>query len=171
MRIRRGRSLAGTRVVQTVTALRSKNISVCCVMNIDSILKYSAQNRAYNNDGYLVFSEEFIRELGNRNIEMATIIMDYVPFHRSTVISNVITSTGHRVEYLPPYSPFLNPIENLFSQWKQCVRSLNLESEEQILSYIENSSFLILSTHCRNYFIHMLSFMARCIQREPVIDE
>ena len=31
-------------------------------------------------------------------------------------------SYGHRVLYLPPYSPFLNPIENMFSKWKEYVR-------------------------------------------------
>ena len=33
-------------------------------------------------------------------------------------IRELIEDNGPELMFLPPYSPFLNPIKNLFSQWK-----------------------------------------------------
>lgn len=171
MRTRRGRSLVGMRAVHNVTAIRSRNISVCCAMNKNGIFKYSAQTRAYNTDSFVEFIRLLISELTILNIKDAVFIMDNVPFHKCNVIGNELLSSGHNIIYLPPYSPFLNPIENMFSKWKQLIRNLRSENEEQLFNNIENSSTFISSQDCQNYFRHMLSFLPRCIRKEPIIDE
>lgn len=40
--------------------------------------------------------------------------MDNVSFHHGEIITRTIHEHGHDVMYTPPYSPFLNPIEDLF---------------------------------------------------------
>lgn len=52
------------------------------------------------------------------------VIMDNVPFHKSTQATALITSTGARVLFLPPYSPDLNPIEHDFAAIKK-IREYN----------------------------------------------
>jgi transposase len=42
--------------------------------------------------------------------------MDNVRFHRSEEVVTLIEAHGHFAVFLPPYSPFLNPIEELFNQ-------------------------------------------------------
>jgi transposase len=37
--------------------------------------------------------------------------MDNVPFHKNMKVKNIIEAAGHNILLLPPYSPFLNPIE------------------------------------------------------------
>jgi transposase len=56
-------------------------------------------------------------------------VLDNVPFHRMTVINELIESHGHRVLFLPPYSPQLNPIEEVFSKWKGIVKDSNSDSQ------------------------------------------
>ncbi|KAI5150758.1 hypothetical protein ENBRE01_1691 [Enteropsectra breve] len=46
MRSKSGRSLRGTTPVSTVPQLRSRNISVCCAMNKDTIIGYKADTRS-----------------------------------------------------------------------------------------------------------------------------
>lgn len=41
----------------------------------------------------------------------SVIVMDNATFHKRQDIQDAITQAGHILEYLPPYSPDLNPIE------------------------------------------------------------
>lgn len=46
------------------------------------------------------------------------IVMDNAAFHKTSDIKSIIEKAGHRLEYLPPYSPDLNPIEKKWAQAK-----------------------------------------------------
>ena len=46
------------------------------------------------------------------------IILDNAAFHKRTDIQNTLRHAGHTLEYLPPYSPDLNPIEHKWAQAK-----------------------------------------------------
>ena len=57
-----------------------------------------------------------------RHIEQALLIIwDRLPAHRSRLVREFIElSEGHILtEYLPPYAPELNPVEYIWSYWKQ----------------------------------------------------
>jgi transposase len=55
---------------------------------------------------------------GCRNI----IIMDNASIHKSQRVIDLCTRWNVDIEYLPPYSPFLNPIEETFHDLKQHIR-------------------------------------------------
>jgi transposase len=48
----------------------------------------------------------------------AVIVMDNARFHTRRDIQDCIRKAGHTLEYLPPYSPDLNPIEHKGAQAK-----------------------------------------------------
>jgi hypothetical protein len=48
----------------------------------------------------------------------SVIVMDGAPFHKRSDIQELIEQCGHTVEFLPSYSPDLNPIEKKWSQAK-----------------------------------------------------
>ena len=48
-----------------------------------------------------------------------TIVMDNASFHRKSRLTLLAEDAGHRIVFLPPYSPQLNPIENFWS-WLKC---------------------------------------------------
>ena len=43
---------------------------------------------------------------------VAVIILDNATFHKRADVQNALRQAGHTLEYLPPYSPDLNPIEH-----------------------------------------------------------
>ena len=58
-----------------------------------------------------------------------TIVMDNASFHRKKNLISLAEAAGHRIVFLPPYSPDLNPIENFWS-WlkrymKKCLHTYN----------------------------------------------
>lgn len=48
----------------------------------------------------------------------SVIIMDNAAFHKRLDIQQAITNAGHLLQYLPAYSPQLNPIEHKWAQAK-----------------------------------------------------
>ena len=52
----------------------------------------------------------------------AVTVMDNATFHKRADIQNAIRNAGHILEYLPPYSPDLNPIERKRAQAKKLRR-------------------------------------------------
>lgn len=48
----------------------------------------------------------------------AVILLDNAAFHKRAAIPNVLRQAGRTLEYLPPYSPDLNPIEHQWAQAK-----------------------------------------------------
>ncbi len=48
----------------------------------------------------------------------SVIVMDNARFHKSKRIQKLLNRHGHRILWLPPYSPDLNPIEKKWAQAK-----------------------------------------------------
>ena len=48
--------------------------------------------------------------------ENSAAVTDNAAFHRRDDIQRAITSCGHELQFLPPYSPDLNPIEHKWAQ-------------------------------------------------------
>ena len=58
------------------------------------------------------------------------IVMDNASFHKNNLILQEIISNGHIIEFLPPYSPDLNPIEHKWAQKKSYRRKYRCPVEE-----------------------------------------
>ena len=48
----------------------------------------------------------------------SVIVMDNASFHKKQSILETIKAYGHIIEFLPPYSPDLNPIEHVWAKKK-----------------------------------------------------
>ena len=48
----------------------------------------------------------------------SVLVMDNAAFHKRDDIQETITSCGHKLEFMPPYSPDLNTIEHKWAQAK-----------------------------------------------------
>ena len=60
----------------------------------------------------------------------AVIVMDNAAFHKRADTKAAIEKAGHRLEYLPPYSPDLNPIEHKWAQAKAIGRKTGKPTEQ-----------------------------------------
>jgi transposase len=170
MRARRGRSLVGTRAIQHVQGIRMKNISVCCSISKNGTFLFRKQGCPFNRESFLEYVNDLLRKFLENGITNAILVMDNVPFHKCREIREKISEAGHSLLLLPPYSPFLNPIENMFAQWKEKVKRENPRSEEELLELIDRKFEEITPVNCRNYYLKMLGFVHRCMNREAVND-
>jgi transposase len=117
-----GRSPKGIRATKNVASIRSRNYSIASAMNHESLYMFEIQDKAYNSEDYLSFLSKLFEHLKLDGIEGAHIIMDNVRFHKTDLVVNLIRSDGHNPIFLPQNSPFFDPIENMFNQWKSMIR-------------------------------------------------
>ena len=61
----------------------------------------------------------------------AVLVLDNATFHRRQDTKEIIKAAGHILQYLPPYSPDLNPIEHKWAQAK-AIRRKKGKTTEQI---------------------------------------
>ena len=82
------------------------------------------------------------------------VVMDNLSSHKSLWAVKAITSVGANVVYLPPYSPDLNPIENVFSKIKQLIRGLNPRNWNEIIRDVRDILEKITCDDLVNAFQH-----------------
>lgn len=82
------------------------------------------------------------------------VIMDNLATHKVAGVQEAITAAGARLEYLPPYSPDLNPIENMWSKVKQGMKSREPRSSRQLLKAAKAAFATVTSTDCQGFFLH-----------------
>jgi transposase len=58
------------------------------------------------------------------NGQNMTIVMDNASFHKSKITREMLENAGHKILFLPPYSPDLNPIEQKWSHIKTKIRHI-----------------------------------------------
>ncbi|MCP4476290.1 MAG: IS630 family transposase [Gammaproteobacteria bacterium] len=67
--------------------------------------------------------------------ERSVVVMDNASFHKRRDIQKTVTSAGHILEYLPVYSPDLNPIERKWAQAKALRRKHRCSVDELFQRY------------------------------------
>ena len=68
----------------------------------------------------------------------SVIVMDNATFHKRADTKRAIIAAGHTLEFLPPYSPDLNPIEHTWAQAKAIRRRTGMNAEEIFANNIES---------------------------------
>lgn len=166
MRKRYGRSIVGETPKKQVTTVRSRNFSVCAACKSNKLLYFEVKEGGYNGETYGNYLANLLQMLKTDNLQNQVIICDNVAFHKMAQIRELVKNNNHELFFLPPYSPQLNPIEEVFAAWKEHIRSSNCQNNEQLLRTIQNASERITPEHCQNYFRHMNSFLVKAVARE-----
>ncbi|KAF7697659.1 Insertion element IS630 uncharacterized 39 kDa protein [Cucumispora dikerogammari] len=103
-------------------------------------------------------------------MEDSVLIMDNASIHKTNEVKSLLELSGFDFLYLPPYSPFLNPIENMFSKWKEHVKRGNPINEVDLFNLISQGATLISSTDTDGYYMNMIRYIVRSLNREVIVD-
>jgi putative transposase len=79
------------------------------------------------------------------------VILDNLGSHRSAAIRAAIRGAGARLAFLPPYSPDLNPIEQVFAKVKHWMRMAQARAVEAIHDRIATLVGGISQAECAGY--------------------
>ncbi len=82
------------------------------------------------------------------------VVLDNLAAHKVAGVQEAIQAVGASVLYLPPYSPDLNPIEQLFAKLKALLRSAAARTKDALWDMIGRSLEAFSEAECRNYLAH-----------------
>lgn len=97
----------------------------------------------------------FCRDYLAPNLENGDlVILDNLSSHKAVAAAEAIEAAGASLVYLPPYSPDLNPIENIFSKVKQLIRKLRPRCWDEIVEAVKSALQNISLTDIQNAMEH-----------------
>ena len=82
------------------------------------------------------------------------VIMDNLSSHKVAGVHEAIEAVGATPLYLPPYSPDLNPIEQVFAKLKAILRKVGARTVDDLWRAIGNALDEFSPTECRNYLVN-----------------
>ena len=101
-------------------------------------------------EAFLAYAEQFLApalEPGD------VVVMDNLQAHKVGGVRAAIEAVGASVLYLPPYSPDLNPIEQMFAKLKQGLRKATTRTYDALCAEIGRITTALDRTECQNYLL------------------
>ena len=132
-----GYSPRGTPLVIRNKAPRVTTTSAMALASSEKLIKITAKQGSFNTASFV----EFLREVTLP--EKSVILLDNVSFHHSSRAREIAETKGFQLLFVPPYSPWYNPIEGIFSIVKR---------HYYIHSSIQDAFNSVTSEHYRAFF-------------------
>jgi transposase len=79
------------------------------------------------------------------------VIMDNLASHKRPAVRQAIRDVGARLLFLPPYSPDLNPIEQMFAKLKHLLRKAQERTPDATWQRIGSLLDTFTPAECQNY--------------------
>ena len=80
------------------------------------------------------------------------VVMDNLPAHKNSAVAEHIKKCGAELLYLPPYSPDLNPIENMWSKVKQLLRGMEMRTYDTLEKGIAGALGMVCASDALGWF-------------------
>jgi len=147
----RGRSLEGTRLIAKVPHGHWKTTTFLAALRSTGLTAPLVIDGAINGELFLAYvRQQLVPTLRPGDI----VIMDHLSSHKKAGVREAIEAAEAHLIYLPPYSPDLNPIEQVFSKFKWLLRSAAERTVEQLWETCGRILDQFSESECRNYFHH-----------------
>jgi transposase len=82
------------------------------------------------------------------------VVMDNLSPHKSDQTLSLIEQRGAQVQFLPAYSPDLNPIEKMWSKVKICLRTAEARTQLDLLQAIASALSSVTPQDAMNWYAH-----------------
>ena len=112
------------------------------------------------------FMDAVTDTLGKHNKKGTFIVLDNCKIHHSQSVTDVITRRGYKPLFMPPYSPFLNLIEECWSKTKKLIRRNPLDKCDTLTPLITEACCKITVEDCKGWIRHAETYWDRCLEKE-----
>jgi transposase len=147
----RGRCRKGMRLIAHVPHGHWKTTTFVAALRCDAITAPLVVDGPMNGEIFRAYVEQhLLPTLRPGDI----VVMDNLSAHKVEGIRQLIEAAGATLVYLPPYSPDLNPIEQLFAKLKTLLRKAAARSVPALWDSIGSLLAAFTPQECSNYFRH-----------------
>ena len=130
-----GWSAKGKVIYQRKKRMRSKKYSLIMAISNKGVIAHTLHEDSINGEKFLEFLEDKVIPIMKKK-KKSHLLMDNVNFHKSKNIMSLLDQKYIKPVFTIPYTPDLNPIENVFSICKKklqkCKKKTFEELEEEI---------------------------------------
>jgi len=145
---RHGRALRGARLVAKVPHGRWRTLTFLAALRCDRLDAPCVIDGPINGESFLAYVEQvLVPTLKPGDV----VIMDNLGSHKRQAIRRTIRAAGAKLFFLPPYSPDLNPIEQVFAKLKTLLRKAAERTIEATWRRIGSLLFAFSPAECANY--------------------
>jgi transposase len=143
-----GRSRRGQRLRAKVPFGRWRTLTFLAALRHDRIDAPCVLDGPINGLSFLAYVEQFlVPTLSPGDI----VIMDNLGSHKGMAVRRAIRAAGAKLFFLPPYSPDLNPIEQVFAKLKTLLRKAEERTVEATWKRIGSLLNCFTRAECSNY--------------------
>ena len=144
-----GRCPRGQRLVAKVPHGRWRTMTFLAALRHDRIAAPCVIDGPINGRSFLAYVEQFlVPTLKPGDI----VVLDNLGSHKGKAVRQAIRKAGAKLFFLPPYSPDLNPIENLFAKLKTLLKKAAERTIETTWRRIGQLLECFTAEECANYF-------------------
>lgn len=145
---RNGRSPRGLRLVAAVPHGHWKTSTLVAGLRVEGIVAPLVIDHPMNGITFCAYVEQHLAPtLKPGDI----VICDNLQCHKSPAVRATIEARGAELRFLPPYSPDLNPIEQVFAKLKALIRAAAPRDVETLWNEIGASLQRFAPNECANY--------------------
>jgi transposase len=143
-----GRCAVGQRLVDKVPHGHWKTLTFVAALRCDRITAPCVFDGPINGLSFLAYVTQFLAP----SLQAGDIVvMDNLGSHKGAAVRQAIRATGAKLFFLPPYSPDLNPIEQMFAKLKTLLRKAAARSVEATWKAIGHLLQEFSPQECANY--------------------
>jgi transposase len=147
----RGRSPVGERLIEYVPHGHWKTTTFLAALRVSELTAPLVVDGPINGDIFLAYVQQHLAPtLRPGDI----VIMDNLSSHKVKGVREAIEAAGAKLQFLPPYSPDFNPIEQVFAKLKQLIRSAEERTVEGLWERIGQLLHSFDKDEYQNYFKH-----------------
>ena len=146
-----GRCARGERLLAPVPHGHWKTMTFVAALRCDRIDAPLVLDQPMNGEWFLAYVEQSLvptLKVGD------VVIMDNLGSHKGQAVRRAIRKAGAHLLFLPPYSPDLNPIEQVFSKLKALLRKAAERTVEDTWRRIGQLLDHFAPTECANYLVN-----------------
>lgn len=146
-----GRSPRGQRLVAKVPHGRWKTMTFIAALRCDAVTAPLVLDQPITGEWFLAYVEQaLIPTLRPGDV----VVMDNLSSHKGKAVRQALRRAGAHLLFLPPYSPDLNPIEQLFAKLKTLLRKADERCVETTWRRIGQLLDRFSPAECSNYLRH-----------------
>ena len=148
---RYGRAPRGERATEKVPVNRGENVTVIGAGRLSGVKASMSFTGAITSE----LLEQFAEDVLIPTLRAGDVVfLDNLPAHRDSDIEEILAQEGVAVEWIPTYSPDLNPIELFWSKIKQHLRKKKARTRDALEEALHEAFQLVTDLDWQGWFAH-----------------
>jgi len=146
-----GRAAPGQRVREATPGYSGKHYTIVAALGLTEITAAWVLEEAMTQDAFEVYVSQVLAPTLQPG---DVIVIDNLNVHKSERARHAIEACGARMEFLPPYSPDLNPIEQCWAKIKTVLRKLKARTLDELVEALNIAFQSITPEDLHAWFAH-----------------